>query len=431
MKKMMRRMRFLMVSMCIILLCFPVNTIADPVILEVPEEYIGFVLYDNNDIRVTISSLEYEEGIKNQYNYNLLCENNTSDEVTLLSSTYLDGYKISTYAGGRSTEAGRKNIIENTIYEKDMTEYGISTFNTCEIEVVLQDSSYKEIDKITAMFPFSYFGMTPMVAASTDSSNDERVSALEKENEELKNQITVLQEENEKLKEQLAQYSEEETQQSAENSVEVLEASEEVTSDFSTTDNIEVDEEPKTLIEYTDSVTIRKVQELLNAVGFNCGTPDGIAGNNTKKAISDYQELKGITVTGTVTDELLESLGIAEEVKKAAELEASKSTYDSSYTYDQLARNPDTYIGKMAKISGKVLQVGDAGDNYKYARVAKDSNYDTVIFVTYDKSLLNFNILDDDIIDVYGICMGDYSYETVMRSTITIPWIAADIIELR
>ena len=135
-------MRFLMVSMCIILLCFPVNTIADPVILEVPEEYIGFVLYDNNDIRVTISSLEYEEGIKNQYNYNLLCENNTSDEVTLLSSTYLDGYKISTYAGGRSTEAGRKNIIENTIYEKEMTEYGISTFNTCEIEVVLQDSSY-------------------------------------------------------------------------------------------------------------------------------------------------------------------------------------------------------------------------------------------------------------------------------------------------
>lgn len=61
---------------------------------------------------------------------------------------------------------------------------------------------------------------------------------------------------------------------------------------------------------YTDADTVKKVQEALNSAGYDCGTPDGIAGSGTKAAIEKYQTDKGITVTGTITDELIETLGI-------------------------------------------------------------------------------------------------------------------------
>lgn len=61
---------------------------------------------------------------------------------------------------------------------------------------------------------------------------------------------------------------------------------------------------------YTDTETVTKVQEALNSAGYDCGTPDGIAGSGTKGQIEKYQADKGLTVTGTITDELLESLGI-------------------------------------------------------------------------------------------------------------------------
>ncbi len=57
-----------------------------------------------------------------------------------------------------------------------------------------------------------------------------------------------------------------------------------------------------------DKATVKGVQTTLNEAGYNCGTPDGIAGNMTASAISAYQKDKGLEVTGTITDELLSSL---------------------------------------------------------------------------------------------------------------------------
>lgn len=61
---------------------------------------------------------------------------------------------------------------------------------------------------------------------------------------------------------------------------------------------------------YTDAETVIKVQEALNKDGYDCGTPDGIAGSGTKSAIEKYQSDKGLAVTGTITDDLLKELGI-------------------------------------------------------------------------------------------------------------------------
>ena len=62
---------------------------------------------------------------------------------------------------------------------------------------------------------------------------------------------------------------------------------------------------------HKDKETVKAAQQALNDAGYDCGTPDGVAGKKTKKAISDYQTDKGLTVTGTVTDETLAALGLA------------------------------------------------------------------------------------------------------------------------
>lgn len=57
-----------------------------------------------------------------------------------------------------------------------------------------------------------------------------------------------------------------------------------------------------------DPKVIKTVQDSLNALGYDCGTADGIAGNKTQSAIKKYQEDFGLQVTGNVTGELIESL---------------------------------------------------------------------------------------------------------------------------
>lgn len=83
-------------------------------------------------------------------------------------------------------------------------------------------------------------------------------------------------------------------------------------------------------IEYTDRETVVAVQEALNKVGYNCGTPDGIAGNRTAEAIRNYQKAHDLTVTGTITEELLKELGIAEPDEETTNGSRNKSIEESA-----------------------------------------------------------------------------------------------------
>ena len=62
---------------------------------------------------------------------------------------------------------------------------------------------------------------------------------------------------------------------------------------------------------YTDQATVKAAQVALNALGYDCGTPDGLPGKKTAAAISSAQKDFGLTETGTLTRELLEKLGVA------------------------------------------------------------------------------------------------------------------------
>ncbi|MEM9734311.1 MAG: peptidoglycan-binding protein [Pseudomonadota bacterium] len=60
----------------------------------------------------------------------------------------------------------------------------------------------------------------------------------------------------------------------------------------------------------TGSSIVKKAQAMLNQRGFNVGTPDGLIGPKTKRAIMEFQRSAGIPVTGKVDSKLVEALGI-------------------------------------------------------------------------------------------------------------------------
>ena len=240
------------------------------------------------------------------------------------------------------------------------------------------------------------------MAEETAEKTTESIETLESEKEELKKQLAELESENAELKAQIEELK---------NGTE-----EQISTEIVGT-------------QYSDSATIKIVQKALNDAGYNCGTPDGVAGSKTTEQIKAYEKDKKLNVNGVITDELLESLDVADEIDEAAKQEAAKADYSSDYSYDELARNPDNYDGKKMKFSGEVLQADDSGST-AYARLAINGDYNTVMFITYDPSIIDYRLLEDDQITIYGICLGSYTYETVLGANVTLPWIEADIIEM-
>lgn len=55
----------------------------------------------------------------------------------------------------------------------------------------------------------------------------------------------------------------------------------------------------------SDPEVIKNVQSALNENGYDCGTPDGIAGSMTAQAVTAFQTDKGLEVTGTITQEVV------------------------------------------------------------------------------------------------------------------------------
>lgn len=245
-----------------------------------------------------------------------------------------------------------------------------------------------------------------MSYASDTADKEEKIATLESEKADLEERVTQLESENAALQEQIDALQNPETEAQTEPSTEIVGT------------------------QYTDSATVQIVQQALNDAGFDCGNPDGKAGAKTQEALKAYQQSKGINANGVITDELLETMGIADQVSEAAKLEASKAEYSSDYSYNTIARDAESYKDTKVKFRGKVLQEGSFGiDGMNYIRFAVDSNYDTVLFVTYTTDQVSGRILEDDILTIYGTVVGDYSYETVMGATVTLPWVLTQMID--
>ena len=124
----------------------------------------------------------------------------------------------------------------------------------------------------------------------------------------------------------------------------------------------------------------------------------------------------------------LEELEKKKQQEKQKQEEVEKKGYDSGITYEQISREPKTYIGKKVKFSGKVLQVSKS-DSSVHLRIAVNDNYKNVILVEYNPSISSKNVLEDDKITVSGTFGGEISYKATSGATISVPGMIAKHID--
>lgn len=61
----------------------------------------------------------------------------------------------------------------------------------------------------------------------------------------------------------------------------------------------------------TDTELVKKVQQALNDKGYDCGEPDGLAGEKTKNALMKFQEDNNLTADGVIGEQVKTALGIS------------------------------------------------------------------------------------------------------------------------
>ena len=113
-----------------------------------------------------------------------------------------------------------------------------------------------------------------------------------------------------------------------------------------------------------------------------------------------------------------------------------EAVYDTTaypvFNHSDILRNPDQYKGDAGSIYGKVLQTTESGGFLSPKKInlrvgtTGYGYYDKVFWVTIDPSILDQNIIEDDMITVFGTCSGSYSYTALFGNSITIPAITAE-----
>lgn len=108
-----------------------------------------------------------------------------------------------------------------------------------------------------------------------------------------------------------------------------------------------------------------------------------------------------------------------------------------SYSYDQIARDPDSYNLEHAVYTGKVVQVmnGDDGGMTYRINITPTSwgGYEDTIYVKlydYAADRMTSNVLEDDIVTVWGYNFSTITYKSIMGAKITIPAVVGEYIEI-
>ena len=97
-----------------------------------------------------------------------------------------------------------------------------------------------------------------------------------------------------------------------------------------------------------------------------------------------------------------------------------------SISYDELLRNPDSYKGKDIKLRGKVLQSVD-GTLLIYVTQGNYGIWDDITMVTWKGEP---NVIEDDIITVWGTYTGTTTYTTALGADKTVPLLAAKYVSI-
>lgn len=106
-------------------------------------------------------------------------------------------------------------------------------------------------------------------------------------------------------------------------------------------------------------------------------------------------------------------------------LSRDKSTYTYDTTYEMLVRTPNDFLDSSVKFTGTISQIVGYDDEYDCFRMNVDDNSEYNLLVVYPKNIIDFNLLVNDNVTIYGGFIGMYTYETVLSNEITVPCVQA------
>ncbi len=139
---------------------------------------------------------------------------------------------------------------------------------------------------------------------------------------------------------------------------------------------------------YTDSATVQAVQEKLNEAGYDCGTPDGVAGSKTGEAIKAYQEANALEGTGEIDDDLLAKMGLAvDDQDQAQEQDADNAAEESAAT--EGAVEDVTIDGTLIYNANGVAVSAEVSEDKKSVVYHVQNNADHPILIAAEEVVAN------------------------------------------
>ncbi len=99
---------------------------------------------------------------------------------------------------------------------------------------------------------------------------------------------------------------------------------------------------------------VEEVQRALLATGNYRGMVDGVAGRNTRQAITAYQRQAGLRVTGEISSELVEHLRYTQQVAAASQFTASVAALDKTPEEAAVLRQVQTGLAELGYAPGEI-----------------------------------------------------------------------------
>jgi hypothetical protein len=98
--------------------------------------------------------------------------------------------------------------------------------------------------------------------------------------------------------------------------------------------------------------------------------------------------------------------------------------------YNELMRNPNKYMNEKIMFNGQVIQVCDDSFQTGYLIELNSFLFENDIYVLYDKNKDEPNIIEGDLVRIYGESKGLHTYKSISKMNITVPLIRAKCINI-
>jgi hypothetical protein len=158
--------------------------------------------------------------------------------------------------------------------------------------------------------------------------------------------------------------------------------------------------------------------------------------DDTTKVISDYTVAEPMTLSAGQTSTVTIMSGYLSCQLSVVCTTLTADQYKAqcvAMSYEGLARNPDSVKDSYVSVTGQVIQVQQSSSELTLrVSITKDSYgiWSDPVLVTYTLPAGADNILEKDIVTVYGQSVGDYTYTSVLGASVTVPAISAKYIDI-